>query len=87
MMAREIFLYALSTCPWCRKAKQWFTDNEVPFDYVDVDQLPPGEQEKAGEKAFELSGGRRYPVIVIDGEVIVGYKPDRFAELTGSGGA
>jgi glutaredoxin-like protein NrdH len=85
-MADEVFLYALSTCPWCRKAKQWFTDTGVPFEFVDVDQLPKDEQEAAADKAFELSGGRRYPVVVINGEVVVGFNTDRYLELLKSVG-
>src|SRR5450756_1597075 len=26
-MTDEVFVYALRTCPWCRKTKQWFTDS------------------------------------------------------------
>lgn len=85
-MAREVFLYALSTCPWCRKAKQWFADNQVPFDYVDVDLLQGPAQDAAAEKAHELSGARRFPVVVIDGEVVAGYNPERYHELLTSGG-
>jgi glutaredoxin len=81
MPADQVFVYALSTCPWCRKTKQWFTDTQVPFEAVDVDQLKGDEQDEAAEKAFELSGGRRFPVTVINGEVVVGYNPDRFLEL------
>jgi glutaredoxin len=85
-MADEVFLYALSTCPWCRKAKQWFADNQVPFDYVDVDLLKGAEQDAAAEKAYELSGARRFPVAVINGEVVAGYNPSRYLELLKSGG-
>jgi glutaredoxin-like protein NrdH len=77
----EVFLYALSTCPWCRKTKQWFTDHQVPFESVDVDLLKGEEQDAAAEKALELSGGRRFPVVVINGEVVAGYNPDRYLEL------
>ena len=80
-MADEVFLYALSTCPWCRKAKQWFNDIGVPFEFVDVDQLPRAEQDEAAEKAYQLSGARRYPVVVINGEVVVGFNKDRYLEL------
>lgn len=80
-MADEVFLYALSTCPWCRKAKQWFTDSGVPFEFVDVDRLKRAEQNATAEKVYELSGGRRYPVVVINGEVVAGYNPDRYLEL------
>lgn len=80
-MARdEVLVYALTTCPWCRKTKQWFTDSRVPFEAVDVDALSGDEQDAAAEKAYRLSGGRRFPVVVINGEVIVGHNPDKFLE-------
>jgi glutaredoxin-like protein NrdH len=85
-MRDDVFLYALSTCPWCRKAKQFFTDNNVPFELVEIDQLRGDAQDAAAEKAYELSGGRRFPVAVINGEVVVGYNPDRYLELLKSGG-
>jgi glutaredoxin len=85
-MADEVFLYALSTCPWCRKAKQWFADTGVPFEFVDVDQLPRAEQDAAAEKAYQLSGGRRYPVAVINGEVVTGFNVERYLELLKSVG-
>jgi glutaredoxin len=85
-MADQVFLYALSTCPWCRKAKQWFTDTGVPFESVDVDLLKGEEQDAAAEKAYELSGGRRFPVAVINGEVVVGFNTDRYLELLKSVG-
>ena len=85
-MRDEVFVYALSTCPWCRKTKQWFADTGVPFEFVDVDQLKGTEQDAAAEKAHELSGGRRYPVVVFNGEVVTGYNPDRYLELLKSVG-
>ncbi len=78
--ADEVFVYALSTCPWCRKTKQWFTDSQIPFESIDVDQLKGDEQDAAADKAQELSGGRRFPVTVINGQVVVGYNPDKFQE-------
>ena len=86
-MTDEVTVYALTTCPWCRKAKQWFTDSKIAFESIDVDALPGADQDEAAEKAFKLSGGRRFPVVVINGEVIVGYNPDKFLEhLKGWGG-
>jgi glutaredoxin len=85
-MADQVLLYALSTCPWCRKAKQWFTDTGVPFESIDVDLLKGEEQDAAAEKAYKLSGGRRFPVAVINGEVVVGFNTDRYLELLKSVG-
>jgi glutaredoxin-like protein NrdH len=79
-MTDEVFVYALSTCPWCRKTKQWLDDSKIDYEFVDVDKLPDEEQDAAADKAYELSGGRRYPVVVINGEVIVGFSPDKFLE-------
>jgi glutaredoxin-like protein NrdH len=85
-MKDEVFVYALSTCPWCRKVKRWFTDAQIPFEYVDVDLLPGEEQDATAEKAYQLSGARRYPVVVINGEVVVGFNTDRYLELLKSVG-
>lgn len=40
-------LYALSTCPWCKKVKQLLAEMGVPYDCVDVDKLAGAEQEQA----------------------------------------
>ena len=86
-MTDEVVVYALTTCPWCRKTKQWFTDSRIAFESVDVDALPGDQQDEAAEKAYKLSGGRRFPVVVINGEVVVGHSPDKFLEhLKGWGG-
>ena len=34
---KNVFMYTLSTCPWCRKTKKYFTDHNIPFKYVDYD--------------------------------------------------
>ncbi|MFA4964209.1 MAG: glutaredoxin family protein [Thermoleophilia bacterium] len=83
----DVHVYALTTCPWCRKTKQWFTDSKIAFEAIDIDTLEGDEQDAAADKAFELSGGRRFPVTVINGEVIVGFNPSKFLEhLKGWGG-
>ena len=53
---KDVFMYTLSTCPWCRKSKQYFTERNVPFKYVDYDLQSPQEQQKI-EK--EIRGSRR----------------------------
>jgi glutaredoxin-like protein NrdH len=85
-MADDVFVYALSTCPWCRKTRQWLEDSKIPYEWVDVDKLPEGECDEVAEKAYQLSGGRRYPVVVINGEVVVGYSPDKFLQHLKHGG-
>jgi len=76
-------LYTLSTCPWCRRAKQFFTDHEVPYDVVDVDLLEGEEQDKVADEVFKLSGSLQYPVVVIDEQVVTGYNPSRYEAILG----
>jgi glutaredoxin len=76
-------LYTLSTCPWCRKAKQFFTDHEVPYDVVDVDLLEGEEQEKVTDEVFKISGSLQYPVAVIDEQVVTGFNPSRYEDILG----
>jgi glutaredoxin-like protein NrdH len=82
----QVFVYALSTCPWCRKTKKWFDDSQIAYEWLDVDTLQGDEADEAAAKAQELSGGRRFPVTVINGEVIVGFSPDKFLEHLRNGG-
>ncbi len=33
----KVLLYAISTCPWCKKAKELLKDNKIEVKYVDAD--------------------------------------------------
>ncbi len=79
----KVFMYTLSTCPWCRKAKQFFKVNHIPFDYVDYDLQPEDEQEKIMEKILKISNARSFPVVVIGEQAIVGYNPEKYSEVLG----
>lgn len=79
----KVFMYALSTCPWCRKAKQFFKNNNVPFDYIDYDLQPEAEQEKIMDDILKISGATSFPVVIIGEQVIVGYNPAKYSEALG----
>jgi glutaredoxin len=73
-------IYTLTTCGWCAKAKRWFEDEGIPFNRVDVDSLVGEEAEAMAREVEEVSGGRRFPVAVVNGQVIVGFQPEKYAE-------
>jgi glutaredoxin len=79
----SVQLYTLSTCPWCRKAKKFFSEREVPFDCVDVDLLEGEQKDQVVDTVNRISGGLQYPVAVIGETVIAGYHPDRYSDLLG----
>jgi glutaredoxin len=73
-------VYALSTCPWCKKVKKFLDDKDVKYDFIDVDLAQGDEQRKALEEVEKLTGSRSFPVTVIDDQVIRGYKEDEMIE-------
>jgi glutaredoxin len=79
MSMKKVSMYTLSTCPWCRKTKKFFTERNVPFTYVDYDLADAGTQDAITR---EMDGERAtgFPFVRIDGETIVGYQPDRYAK-------
>ena len=80
---RSVFMYTLSTCPWCRKAKKYFTDHNVPFQFIDYDLQSPEEQQKIEQAMLERGGPLSFPWVVIGDDVIVGWNPARYDELLG----
>lgn len=62
----RIVLYALSTCMWCRMAKNLLHELGVGYDYVDVDTLPADEKEEVKKVIKRWNPGGSYPTIVIN---------------------
>jgi len=69
----KVFLYALSTCFYCQKAKKFFKENNVDFEYVDVD-LQEGEEK---QKLIDV----KFPVMKIDDKHLVGFNEEKLKEL------
>lgn len=77
----HIVLYALSTCPWCRKTKQLLSDLGVDYDYIDVDLLEGSERDRVAQILRRWNPSRSFPTLVIDDtKCIVGFKEDEIRE-------
>ena len=77
-MSKNVLIYSTSTCPYCIRAKQFLTENNIQFTNYDVS----ADQEKA-EEMVKKSGQMGVPVLDIDGEIIVGFDKDRIKEVLG----
>ena len=75
---KKVTLYTLSTCPWCRKAKKFFADHNIPFTYIDYDLADEATQEKILQE-LDAAGATGFPYAKIGNEVISGYQPERYA--------
>jgi glutaredoxin-like protein NrdH len=77
----KIIVYALSTCMWCRMAKNLLKDMGVAFEYVDVDSLPPEEKDAVKKEVKRWNPDGSYPTIVIDGkEAVSGFDETEIRE-------
>ncbi len=73
-------VYALSTCPWCKKVKQLLDENNVEYTAQDVDLMTGQEQQDAVSQVEKLTGKRSFPVTIINEKVIAGYKEAEIIE-------
>lgn len=75
---KKVTIYSTPTCVYCNMAKNYFKEKNVSFEEFNVAQ----DMERQKEM-INLTGQRGVPVIVIDGEAIVGFNKPRVEELLG----
>jgi glutaredoxin len=76
-------MYTLSTCPWCAKAKKFFKNKGITFEYIDYDLLDEDDQAKIRKEIDGYGVERTFPVAIIGDEVITGYDPEQWAKILG----
>jgi len=79
---KKVSMYTLSTCPWCRKTKKFFTERNIPFEFTDYDLADQATQDKI-MRDLEAEGVNGFPFVRIGDQVVEGYQPDRYAKLLG----
>jgi len=80
----DIFLFALSTCVWCKKTKALLKELGVEHRYVDVDLLEGLAKEEAIEEMEKWDQSGSFPLVVIDkSEAVLGFKEGKIRRLLG----
>jgi len=74
-------MYTLSTCPWCKKAKSFFAERNIPFEFIDYDKASKEEQRKIMEVCSAYGEGISFPFAIIGDDVVVGYDPQKYQKL------
>ncbi len=72
----DVTIYTSPTCGYCRQAKQYLAERGVPYVEHDVTV-----DQQAAAEMIRLSNQRGVPVIVIDGQVIVGFNRPQIERL------
>ena len=77
----KVMIYALSTCVWCKMTKQYLNDNNVEYEFVDVDLAEENDKQKIRETITSKGGSLSYPTTIVDGNrVITGFRKDLLKE-------
>jgi len=81
----DLTLLALSTCGFCKRAKQYLMDRGLAFRYLELDTIPP--EEKADlKREFKTRFDRRpsFPSLVISEErFLIGFIKESWDEELG----
>lgn len=75
---KKVQIYSTPSCSYCHMAKEFFKKNNVSYEDFDV----AVNMEKRKEMV-EKSGQMGVPVILIDGEIIVGFDKPKISKLLG----
>ncbi len=67
-MAKHVKIYSTPTCPQCQAAKRYFKSKGVEYQELDV-----ASDARARVEMMGIAQTRSVPVIVVDGQVFVGF--------------
>lgn len=82
--SNKVFLYTLSTCGWCKKLKTLLEENNVKYEYIDLDKCSKDDQVEAVEELKSKKLPVAFPITVINDETVIqGFKKDQIVEALG----
>jgi glutaredoxin 3 len=74
MAEKVVTVYSVPTCPWCKKAKAYFTEKGVKFADINV-----AEDKAKLDEMVKLTNQRGVPVIVIGETTLIGFNEEKVA--------
>lgn len=77
-MSKQVTIYSTPTCHFCQAAKDFFNTHNVEYTDYNV-----GEDLDKRQEMLKKSGQMSVPVIVIGGDVLVGYDEEQLREKLG----
>jgi len=77
----KVLMYAISTCAWCKMTKKFLKDNDVEYEYVDVDLTDDEDHEKIRQDMIDRGSEPTYPTIIVDNKTVInGFRKDKIKE-------
>ncbi len=80
---KNLFLFTISTCMWCKLGKRWLKDRGYTYSYLDIDKIPVDEKNQIKKELAKLVGETpSFPFLIMDGrEWFSGYVSFTWEEL------
>mgnify|MGYP001367963042 FL=1 len=69
-MLKRVRLYSLSTCPVCKKVKEFLKNNSIEAEIIEVDTLDSGEQWLAMKELKKINPNGTFPTLVVETAVV-----------------
>jgi glutaredoxin len=80
----KVLVYALSTCVWCSRTKDFLKKHEVEYEFIDVDLSSSDEKQKIIQDIMKRGVRLSYPIIIIDDEITIqGFRTDEIKGVLG----
>lgn len=75
--AQSVILYSTVWCGFCRKARNYLKEKNIPFTEYDV------EKSEKGKRDYERLNGKGVPILLIGDKRMNGFSVSRFNKLYG----
>jgi glutaredoxin len=77
----KVLMYAISTCAWCKMTKKHLKDNQVEYEFIDVDLCSDKDRQTIRNDIVKRGGEPNYPIIIIDDKIMInGFRKDKINE-------
>jgi glutaredoxin-like YruB-family protein len=72
----NVKIYTTPTCGYCHQAKSYFNELGIKYEEHDVSR-----DQQAAEEMVKLTGQMGVPVIIINGQAVIGFNRERIKQL------
>jgi len=79
---KKVRLYSLSTCPTCKRVKNFLDEHNIKYEFTEVDLLDSGEQWVTSKEVKRYNPAVTYPTLVIE-EVVLGLDEESIKSALG----
>ena len=76
MADKQVVVYSTPTCPYCKRAKDYLSRKGIPYIERNV-----AMDRDAAKEMIKKSGQMGVPVILINGEIIIGFNQTQLDKL------